>query len=554
MLALGLMSCGTPAREVEPAEADVGDATAARDLPVDDRFGATEPRTLGNLDYLSLPPGDSPASCDEFAEQHLQARALSLVDVLAEAELCPDPKLAAPTFRARVAASHDAHTRRALAAQARDRADLEELVALLDLLLGGPESSASTIGPGSAPSEASAPLKLPDPAQALVLPLTREVLHNVALAHAIESRAESITDPDARTRADAYLAKVYLQSLRILGPYARAPLGPAARELAGRALYYGRRFCQRYVQRRVVGLASLFAQTEVDMLALAVALDESPFSGDSAMTVIGRERARDWLRSDKTRARLERQLASRNLDEVPSINRLLSLSDELGRLIAAGYSDLALDRASRALLRKEPVGVEEVSTHLRGIAAETSDRRLARRTEQLIKAVQAKGARPVGAAAFEAPTRSTSTIGRDVLQHWLALHKQSELPGAAADAWSRSVASSRARALLFLHPELRATLVEQMRGGEITLEASDRAWFVHAQGASDSRLRPWLVAAALGQENPLTDTGAPQGQAAADRRARLFWATQASDAAADQLARAPGDEESLQIIDEPQTP
>jgi hypothetical protein len=193
--------------------------------------------------------------------------------------------------------------------------------------------------------EASGGRRLPDPGSAVVSPVDADVLAHVQVAYATLGREGASMDD--RTRADAYLAKVHFQALHQIGQgHANLTLPPFARLLAGRALYHGRRFCTAYWQRRVTGLATLFADTEVHLLALVLALERTPHHGDDALLTIERHRVRRYVirpgPSDRIVRRLERWPPTL---PKPDPDALLPRANEIDRLLDHGLVDLAIGRA-----------------------------------------------------------------------------------------------------------------------------------------------------------------------------------------------------------------
>lgn len=231
------------------------------------------------------------------------------------------------------------------------------------------------------------PSELPDPATALLTPIDDRTLAAVELAHA--SLRDPAIDETGRTRAHAFLARVYIQAIQSLGLQAGRPLPPLARLLAGPALFHGRNFCRFYWQRRVAGLERSFAETEVDLLALLIDLDNTAHTGDPALLAVERPRTRSYLLRSGPTSRIAKRAQQRPEARALGTELLLPLAHELGRLIDHGFIDLALDEGLRAGAEAGSYGLDPMvallTEDLRERDLREYERRLARRVERARK-------------------------------------------------------------------------------------------------------------------------------------------------------------------------
>ena len=231
------------------------------------------------------------------------------------------------------------------------------------------------------------PSELPDPSTALLTPIDDRVLAAVELAYA-QLRNPAIEE-NQRTRAHALLAQVYIQALQSLGLRAGRPLPPFARLLAGPALFHGRSFCRFYWQRRVAGLERTFAETEVDLLALLIDLENTQHAGDPGLLAVERQRTLNYLENSGPTSRIARRAQRRPEARALGTDLLLPLVHELGRLIDHGFIDLALDRGLRAGAEAGGYGLDPVvallTEELRQRDLREYERRLARRVERARK-------------------------------------------------------------------------------------------------------------------------------------------------------------------------
>jgi hypothetical protein len=196
------------------------------------------------------------------------------------------------------------------------------------------------------------PSKLDDPAKAVVTPVDQHVLEQAALAFATYKSQPA--HPDDRTRAQAYLAKLHLHALQGLGVEPGRPLDPFARLLAARAVHHGRTFCRMYWQRRVVGLAGVFADTQERLITAVLALESSPHGADAALAAVERQRGRRYVHAQIERMRTTKS-GREQADEVAQA--LLPFAHEVDRLMDHGFVDLAITRALHRGAQKDGFGL-----------------------------------------------------------------------------------------------------------------------------------------------------------------------------------------------------
>lgn len=231
------------------------------------------------------------------------------------------------------------------------------------------------------------PTELPDPATALLTPIDDRTLAAVELAYAM------LRDPELediqRTRAHAFLARVHIQAIQSLGVLPGRPLPPLVRLLAGPALFHGRNFCRFYWQRRVAGLERIFAETEVDLLALLIDLDNTAHAGDPGLLAVERQRTRSYLLRSGPTSRIAKRAQQRAEARALGTELLLPLAHELGRLIDQGFIDLALDEGLRAGAEAGGYGLDPMvallTEQLRHRDLREYERRLARRVARARK-------------------------------------------------------------------------------------------------------------------------------------------------------------------------
>lgn len=245
------------------------------------------------------------------------------------------------------------------------------------------------------------PTELPDPATALLTPIDDRILAAVALAHA-RLREPPAQPGDAqapprspeleeieRTRAHAFLARVYLQGLQSLGLAQGRPLPPFARLLAGPALYHARSFCRFYWQRRIAGLERTFAEIEFELFTLLVDLDNTPHAGDTALLAVERQQTRVYFEREGPRGRIAKRAELRPDAGVRGTEVLLPFVHELDRLFDHRFIDLALERAMRYGAEPNGPGLDPlaavVTEDLRERDLREYERRLARRVERARK-------------------------------------------------------------------------------------------------------------------------------------------------------------------------
>jgi hypothetical protein len=231
------------------------------------------------------------------------------------------------------------------------------------------------------------PTELPDPGTALLTPIDDRTLAAVELAYASLRNPE--LEETERTRAHAFLARVYIQAIQSLGLLPGRPLPPLARLLAGPALFHGRNFCRFYWQRRIAGLERSFAETELDLLALLIDLDNTAHAGDPALLAVERQRTRSYLLREGPTSRIAKRAQQRPEARALGTELLLPLPHELGRLVDQGFVDLALDEGLRAGAESGGPGLDPMvallTEDLRERDLREYERRLARRVERARK-------------------------------------------------------------------------------------------------------------------------------------------------------------------------
>ncbi len=284
----------------------------------------------------------------------------------------------------------------------------------LALLEGHPELTALAKLVAQLQVDVEVDRRIPDPATAIVTPLSDTVLATAALARA--QLHEGGLDPGTRTRARAYLAKVHTHALRQLGVEATHPPGPFGRHLAALAIHYGREFCNAYWRRRVSGLGTLFNETERAILAATLILEADSSAGDSPLVVDELTRARVYLERPDVHARLEKSF-EREIGPL-SPDRLEAIAEAVPRLLEHGLVDLAIARA--LTMRKHGnLAFADIEQLLRtGLADVEGDEYLERLDARLTRA-RSRGT-PASAAPLEhAPDPSwpsASMVAREQLE------------------------------------------------------------------------------------------------------------------------------------------
>lgn len=312
------------------------------------------------------------------------------------------------------------------------------------------------------------PSELPDPATALLTPIDDRILAAVALAHARLAEPAPVPgqipprDPIAveieRTRAHAFLARVYLQGLASLGLAPGRPLPPFARLLAGPALYHGRSFCRFYWQRRIAGLERTFAEVEFELLTLLVDLENTPHAGDPGLLAVERQQTRLYFEREGPRGRIAKRAEQRPDAGVRGTEVLLPLVHELDRLFDHRFIDLALERAMRRGAEPNGPGLDPlaavVTEDLRERDLREYERRLARRVERARKNTPSSRHTGTGELEPELPVEwpDAATVAEQA-HAWLVLAH-----GRGPD-FARAHARARAVGLLQWRPDGVAALL-----------------------------------------------------------------------------------------------
>lgn len=353
------------------------------------------------------------------------------------------------------------------------------------------------------------PTELPDPATALLTPIDDRILAAAALAYARLRQVD--LDELERTRAHAFLARLYLQGLSSLGLRKGRPLPPFARLLAGPALFHGRSFCRFYWQRRVAGLERTFAEVEFDLLTLLVDLDNTPHAGDPALLAVERQQTRMYFEREGPRTRIAKRAEQRPDAGVRGTDSLLPFVQELDRLFDHRFIDLALDRAMR---RGAEGGygldalVAVVTEDLRERDLREYERRLARRVERARKTTPS--ARHVGTRELEGvlPVEwpDAATVAEQA-HAWLTLAH-----GRSPD-FARMHALARAVAMLSWRPDAVVELLTDRREDAAVVAHHDLLFaLLDAPGDDDLQTLRLRVGA---------DRGAPHRDAQIRRRHAL---------------------------------
>jgi len=270
------------------------------------------------------------------------------------------------------------------AAQLLDTVPLEpELEGLARLIAG-------RLGPPAAPP-------LPKPQELLAVPLDEAMLSAVAAAREVADDPDAA--PDENTRAHAILALAYLESLEGLGLETETSLPPLGRRLALLTLDHGRQFCLAYIQRRVSGLAPIFARVELALLDLRVRLARGPAVDDPGLAAAVIPAVDRYLDLDAVRTRLADRTAERRggprLEDLPSAEVRAHADIELHNLRAAG-------RHARAAI--EDADADPMQSAAR-LAAAVRDAGLERHAPRFLAALDRWSAREVKRRAAEQARR-----------------------------------------------------------------------------------------------------------------------------------------------------
>ncbi len=313
------------------------------------------------------------------------------------------------------------------------------------------------------------PSELPDPATALLTPIDDRLLAAVAAADESLARdaapgldpAGAIAAELARTRAHAFLARIHIEALHALGLPPGRPLPPLARLLAARALHHGRQFCRFYWQRRVAGLERVFADTELELLALLVDLENTPHAGDGGLLVLERQLVREYLERPGTRERIAALARKRPDAGALDTDLLLPFVHELDRLFDHRLIDWALERALRKGAETSGYGLDPViavvTEDLRARDLREYERRLAKRVEKA-RANVPRARHEAGPAELEPelPLEWPSAIEvADQAHRWLALAKD------RPPDFARRHALARAMQLLDDRPDALLELLDR---------------------------------------------------------------------------------------------
>lgn len=303
------------------------------------------------------------------------------------------------------------------------------------------------------------PSELPDPATALLTPIDDRLLAAVALAYDQLAKLDS-TELE-RTQAHAFLARIHIEAMHALGLSPGRPLPPLARMLAARALHHGRQFCRFYWQRRVAGLERVFADTELELLALLIDLENTPHAGDSGLLAIERQLVREYLERPGPHDRIAALARKRPDAGALDTDLLLPFVHELDRLFDHRLIDMALARAIQK--GGDPGGygldpvIAVVTEDLRARDLREYERRLAKRVErarqQVPRARHEAGAKELEPELpVEWPSASETA---DLAHRWLTLAH-----GRSPD-FARRHATARALLLLDDRPDALIDLLDR---------------------------------------------------------------------------------------------
>ncbi len=344
------------------------------------------------------------------------------------------------------------------------------------------------------------PSELPDPATALLTPIDDRLLAAVELAYLQLARPSKAIDPAGRqaeeierTRAHAFLARVHIEGLHALGLSPGRPLPPFARLLAARALLHGRSFCRFYWQRRVAGLERVFADTELELLALLIDLENTAHASDSALLALERQRTREYLERGGPASRIAAQAQRRPEARALGIDLLLPFAQEIDRLFDHRLIDHALDRAIQKGGDPGGYGLDPVlalvTEDLRVRDLREYERRLAKRVERARKQIP-KARHEAGARELEPelPVEwPSATRVAEQAHAWLSVAHQLDQtpPTNGQDAgFARRHAIARAFELLDDRPDALLDLLE--RGPSDPVVAGQRALLFALLDARDT--------------------------------------------------------------------
>ncbi len=439
------------------------------------------------------PPIALPESCDALAEfARTDDHAAALLPVL-----CPQAPLDAVAARKVLLAADSADA-------ARRR---------LPLLEAHPELSALAKLVAQLHVAVEIERRVPDPATAIVTPLTDAVLATASLARA-ELRDGTGT-AEARITARAYLAKVHTHALRQLGVQPTHPPGPLGRHLAALVIHYGRAFCNAYWSRRVAGLGTLFGETERAILAATLILEADSSAGDSPLVVDELTRGRLYLERPDVHARLSKAF-EREIGPL-SPDRLEAVAESLPRLLEHGLVDLAIARAL-TLRKRGNLAFSDVEQLLRaGLTDVEGDEYLEHLEDRLTRA-RSRDAATSAAPLEHAPDPSwpsASTVARQELEAIEGAHTP----------FSRRYALGRAVLVFRTRPDALRVAIDRAATSTQSAVASAVPLLRAVMDEFDDGRLAWLRRQAVTDPRVVTD---PE---AATRRLFSVMARDAGDAA-----------------------
>lgn len=403
----------------------------------DDMGSLLQPALATPIPTPTAPAPVLPESCGELASLAADDdHAAALVPML-----CPEQPLDAVAARKALLAADSADAARRRIPLLKGYGELEALAKLVAQVDVDVEIDA----------------RLPNPATAIVTPLSDGVLATAALARS-HVRMPGLGS-EARTRARGYLAKVHTHALRQLGIETTRPPGPLGRQLAALAIHYGRSFCTAYWRRRVPGLGTLFNETERSILRAVLVLEADSSAGDPPLVAYELSMGRQYLERPDVNKRLLRA-HERDLGLL-SPNRVEPIAKAIPRLLEHGLIDLAIARAL-TLRKRGNVPLPDIEQLLRnGLTDAEGEEYLERLDARLARA--RSSARPATPAALDHAADpnwpSASVVAREQLE---------ALEGAASP-FARRYALGRAVLVFRARPD--ALRVALDRAGDSTQPA-----------------------------------------------------------------------------------
>ncbi len=439
------------------------------------------------------PPPVLPEDCEEVAAMAAEdGHAAALLPVL-----CPETPLDAVAARKALLAADSADAARRRIPLLAGHNELEALAKL--------------VAQTSVDVEIDA--RLPDPATAIVTPLSDTVLSTLALARA---RLQTPgLGPGAHTQARAYLAKVHTHALRQLGIETTRPPGPLGRQLAALSIHYGRAFCTAYWRRRVPGLGTLFNETERAILWAVLVLEADSSAGDPPLVAYELSMGRQYVERTDVHARLlkafERDLGPQ------SPNRVEPIANALPRLLEHGFVDLAIARAL-TLRKRGNVPLADIEQLLQAGLTDVEGEEYLERLDARLKRARANSS-PASAASLDHAADpdwpSPSVVARTQL----------EAIEAAPSEFARRFALGRAVLVFRARPDALRVAIDRASTSIQPAVASAVPLFRSVLDEIDDGRLSWL------RRQAETDVRIVTDEEAATRRSFAKLAREAGDAA-----------------------